>query len=76
MYDNSTRFQQDLIVRIRRTAKDVGIDPDNYACDLYCVAELGKCAKQTTESSKANSSIIYKPMSDEERIESRKKIGF
>ena len=92
MYDHSTRFQTDLVNRIKRTSSEVRIDPDNYACDLYCVNELGKTPKKVVKNiqveptvkhtpykpttRRTRSGMIYKPMTEEEIKESRKKLGF
>ena len=93
IYKNSERYRNDLQNRILSTAKDFGIDKDNYGCDLYVVEELGKKTKKsitnvkvtpnaTTETPKKTNTtprrgrMLYKPMTDDEIEETRRKLGF
>ena len=91
IHKNSKRFQKDLLARIKRTAKEAGIDPENYACDEYILKELQD--SPTTRVSKVNPTpnvsgtanykpadnprrgMIYQAMTEEEIAASRKKLG-
>lgn len=91
MQKNSKRFSTDLKVRIKRTSEKFGIDPDNYACDLYLVEKLGKVRESKVSNMNPTASVspsatykvgnnprrgvIYQGMTDEEIKAAQKKIG-
>lgn len=91
MLDNSKRFKRDLLDRIKNTASSYGIDPNNYSCDLYVLAELKKDDSYGVKNVETSSKIKnepyvstrqsktgdynYKPMTDAEIEEARRRLG-
>lgn len=87
-WSQSSKFQKCLMDRIHSTSSQVGIDPDNYACDLYVVQELGKNIPNSTSQHesqststnplycrKTKSGYIYRPMTDEEIEKTKQRLG-
>ena len=89
--NNSKCFKKDLLERIKSTASAYGIDSNNYSCDLYVLDELNSDdsygVRKVEPTSKINAERYvstrksrtgdyeYKPMTDEEILESRRKLG-
>ena len=92
LYHNSESFRTSLLKRIKDTSHNFGIDPENYACDLYVKQELqeenhGVKNLHPTNNVEPNvtyqrapqrrkKAYIYQPMSEEEIKAAQKKLGF
>ena len=85
-WDHSAKFQDSLMSRIHNTSSEVGIDPDNYACDLYMVQELGKKMEDSSQngvsvtpesgfSRKTKTGYIYRPLTSEDVENVKKRLG-
>ena len=86
---HSKRYKKDLMTEIKRTQEDFEIDPNNYAVDISKKAFLDKKEpvtkldptenvteeKYVVKEEPKKGIISYTPMTDEEILESRKKLG-
>ena len=89
--DNDSNYKEVLVNRIKETSQEIGIDPNNYAFDLYALdlfteedkkRELSNMTTSEEETTvKDNPKVkrkryAFKPLSDEDINNSKERLGF